>query len=237
MAAKIGAPRRLNDPLDGAAAIDAGLSGAVINLQPLLVKIRRAGREPKIKQSVRSAAVKIQRHRAPAINRPGQHVPDCAAQFFRLRQSQLVRRKFWRNFSAKKGLARINVAHARHERLIQQSDFDGLPRAFQSPGQKSPVENHRPKVPAPVFPSPTNPKSSVQNTACLRKRNVPGPNPISPPHVSEASHFCRTETSGPSCRDDRAASPVCPEVRERSSNRRYFPRRDKPRNFAPVKIF
>ena len=86
-----------------------------------------------------------------------------------LRRRQPSRRPSRRNARAKQRFARIDVADAGHQRLVQQLDLDGLPRAFQRPSEMPFGQSCRPAAPAPAFSPRKGPASTGQNNACPRK--------------------------------------------------------------------
>ena len=144
------APPGLPDAPYQAAAIRTRPPRAIINPQPLLVKIRGARHPAKIKQSIRFSSAEIQRHGAAAFDGFGQHLANCPPKPCDLRYGQSSRRQSRRDAGAEQRFTRVNVADAGNERLIQQFDLYGLLRAFQRPPErrlvKTAVERFQPQL-------------------------------------------------------------------------------------------
>src|SRR6185437_15141898 len=114
------APGTLDDAFDGAAASDAGLAGAVIDLQALFVEFLDLRRGAEIKETVTKDRTRIiHPNRAAAFDGTGKCFTKGLPQALDLRQFQSTRGQSWRNARSKERFDRVNVPDAGHQLLIE----------------------------------------------------------------------------------------------------------------------
>jgi hypothetical protein len=107
-------------------------AGPIVNTQSFLVVVWHTLSPTEVKQTVaRIGAAMIQLNGAAETNGLGEHSANSRHQTSDLGAIEFVGAKAGRDPSEEERLARVDVSDTRHQRLIEQFDFDTLTGAFQ----------------------------------------------------------------------------------------------------------